>query len=389
MRKMPKAVWAGMVGLSFLLTACGGPAQSASNDNQPIKIGAVLSLTGPAAAFGIPERNAAQVAVDKVNAEGGIKGRQLELVVADDKTNPTEAARAAQRLISSQGVVAIVGSSTGSGTLAMAPVAAQNKVPVLAPNGTIGVTDPAQSFFPWVFRTSVSDTVTIPALLERAKKDGHRKIAVFYQEDALGRFSAELLQKMDAKDDQFEIVSAAAVPLEATDVSAQATKIREAKPDAVILPLSSVGVGGSFLRTTHELGLNVPMYGALAVAQDAIIKNAGEEASKRLIVANMINPSAPTVEQQKLYDLIRKAGNEPAGGFADLFGANSIAVAAAALKEASTVSGEGLRDALENGKEYVAWAIQPYRYSADNHDGLASNALVWTTVDRGKFVSAD
>jgi branched-chain amino acid transport system substrate-binding protein len=389
MRKMPKAVVAGMAGLSFLLASCASPASSASTDESPIKIGAVLSLTGPAAAFGIPERNAAQVAVDRVNAQGGVKGRQIELVVADDKTNPTEAARAAQRLITSDGVVAIVGSSTGSGTLAMAPVAAQNKVPVLAPNGTIGVTDRSQGFFPWVFRTSVSDTVTIPALLERAKKDGHKKIAVFYQEDALGRFSAQLLEKMDAEDDEFEIVAAAAVPLDATDVSAPATRINEAKPDAVILPLSSVGVGGSFLRTTHELGLDVPMYGALAVAQDAIIKNAGEAASERLIVANMINPSEPTVEQKELYDLIRKSGNEPAGGFADLFGANSVAVAVAALKEAPEITGEALRGALENGNEYMAWAIKPYRYTADNHDGLAADGLVWTTVKGGKFVAAD
>jgi hypothetical protein len=131
------------------------------------------------------------------------------------------------------------------------------------------------------------------------------------------------------------------------------------------------------------------MYGALAVAQDAIIKNAGEAASERLIVANMINPSEPTVEQKELYDLIRKSGNEPAGGFADLFGANSVAVAVAALKEAPEITGEALRGALENGNEYMAWAIKPYRYTADNHDGLTADGLVWTTAKGGKFVAAD
>src|SRR5690606_38373548 len=107
-------------------------------------------------------------------------------------------------------------------------------------------------------------------------------------EDALGRFSAELLERLDAEDDEFEIVASASVPLEATDVSAQATRIRNAQPDAVLMPLSSVGVGGSFLRTAHETGLNVPMYGALAVAQHAIIDTAGAAATENLVVANMV-----------------------------------------------------------------------------------------------------
>lgn len=385
---------AAVVSASAALMGCSAPGGGSTDDSgggegEPIKIGAIFSLSGPAAAFGIPEQNAAEVAVQYVNDNGGIDGRMLELVVVDDKTDPTEAARAAQKLISSDGVIAIVGASTGSGTLAMAPVAAQNGVPVIAPNGTIGVTDPEESFFPYVFRSSVSDEVTIPAMLERAKADGAKKIAVFFQEDALGRFSAELLSELDAKDDSFEIVASASVPLEATDVSAPATRIRDAAPDAVLLPLSSVGVAGSFLRTSSELGLDVPMYGGLAAAQNAIIENAGAEATKRLVVANMIDPSNPTAEQQKLYDMIREAGNEPAGGFTDLFGANSVLIVAEALRLADEISSESLRDTLEGGEEFTAWALTPYVYSADNHDGLTSKGLVWTTVRDGKFVGVD
>lgn len=373
--------------IAFGWAAAAQPVHA--QDQEPIKIGAILSLTGPAAPFGLPERTAAQVVIDKINKDGGVKGRKLELVVVDDKTNPTEAARAAQRLVSSDNVVAIVGASTGSGTLAMAPVAARNKVPVLAPNGTIGVTDPTKEFYPWVFRTSVSDTVTIPALVERAKADGARKIALFYQEDALGRFSAELLQKIDEGDDGFEIAASAAVAMDATDVSAQVSRIMAAEPDAVILPISSLGVGGYFLRTAQEMGLDVPMYGALAFAQNKILELAGEAAVKNLIVANMINPSNPTPEQQQLYALIRESGSEPAGGFTDLFGANSVAVVAEAIAAAGEVSGSAIRDALESGAELKAWAITSYKYGADNHDGLGPDAIVWTKADNGKFVSAD
>src|SRR5690625_4820434 len=72
---------------------------SVAKQPEPLRIGIVLSLSGPAAAFGIPERNAVQVLTEKINAEGGVNGRQIELFIYDDATNPTEAARGAQRLI--------------------------------------------------------------------------------------------------------------------------------------------------------------------------------------------------------------------------------------------------------------------------------------------------
>ena len=103
----------------------------------------------------------------------------------------------------------------------------------------------------------------------------------------------------------------------------------------------------------------------------------------------MINPSGPTEDQQELYDMIRDSGNEPAGGFTDLFGANSVAVVAEALKQAEEISGTGVRDALESGSEYKAWAITPYIYTGESHDGLTSEGLVWTTVRGGKFVAAE
>lgn len=360
-----------------------------ADEVEPVKLGVVLSLSGPAAPFGIPERTAAEVAAKKINDEGGINGRPLELVIVDDKTDPTEAARVTQRLISSEKVVAIVGASTGSGTLALAPVAARNEVPVLAPNGTIGVTDKKAKFFPWVFRTSISDEVTIPALVDRAVASGQTRLAVFYQEDALGRFGMELLKKMAADSDRIEIVATAAVPLDATDITAQVTRIADSNPDAVILPLTSVGVGGYFLRTAHEIGLDVPVYGPLGTAQYKILDLAGEDALKNFVVSNMIDPSNLSPAQQELYDMIRAAGAEPAGGFTDLFGANSVMLAADAMKMATEITGKAIRDALESGEELAAWAATPYVYTKDNHDGLTADAIVWTKVENNRFTAAD
>src|SRR5690606_6903782 len=117
----------------------GGCALAGSDESDgPIKIGAVLSLSGPAAPFGVPERDAAQAYIDEVNEDGGVDGREVELIVKDDKTNPTEAAQVAQDLVD-QGVVAIIGSTTGSATQAMTAATAPAEVPVVGLNTTVGI----------------------------------------------------------------------------------------------------------------------------------------------------------------------------------------------------------------------------------------------------------
>src|SRR5712671_4155871 len=133
-----------------------------------VKIGVVLSLSGPAAVFGIPERDAIQVAMDKLKADGKLK-RPIELVFYDDKTNPTEATRMVTQAISNDKVVAIIGPGTGGNILAAGPMA---------------ITDRKNEFYPWVFRVAPSDRVDVKVILEDMAKSKAKKIGVFFQEDA-------------------------------------------------------------------------------------------------------------------------------------------------------------------------------------------------------------
>src|SRR5690606_23529140 len=103
-----------------------------------------------AAPFGVPQRDAAQAYIDEVNEDGGVDGREVELIVKADKTNPTEAAQVAQDLVD-QGVVAIIGSATGSATQAMTAATAPAEVPVVGLNTTVGITGD------WVFLFSMGD----------------------------------------------------------------------------------------------------------------------------------------------------------------------------------------------------------------------------------------
>ena len=115
---------------------------------EPVKIGVILSLSGPAAVFGLPERNAIMAIQKEIDAAGGVKGKKLELVFFDDKTNPTEAARGVTQLINDDKVVAIIGPGTGGTILAAGPIAERLKVPLFGPAGTVAITAKTNSLLP-------------------------------------------------------------------------------------------------------------------------------------------------------------------------------------------------------------------------------------------------
>jgi branched-chain amino acid transport system substrate-binding protein len=165
-----------LAGAALLLPLALTPTFVVAQGAEPVKIGVVLSLSGPAAVFGLPERNAI-MAIDKEIAAAGVKGRKLELVFFDDKTNPTEAARGVTQLINDEKVVAIIGPGTGGTILAAGPIAERLKVPLLGPAGTVAITAKSNSFAPWVFRMAINGrraNTTPRRREERRQADRHR-----------------------------------------------------------------------------------------------------------------------------------------------------------------------------------------------------------------------
>ncbi|EER62061.1 Extracellular ligand-binding receptor [Acidovorax delafieldii 2AN] len=371
--------------LGFGLSCLGFDAGAQGQES--VKIGVLLSLSGAAATFGIPERDMVKVLAEKYNAEGGFRGRKLELVFHDDQTNPTESARGATKLIQQDKVVVIIGPTIGSAALAVLPIAARAQVPVLTPVGTISVTAKENSFFPWVFRTCPNDELLVTASMETAVlKAGYKRLAVMYQEDAYGKNSAAFAEKF-AKEHGIEIVSLASAPAAAVDLSATATRIRAANPDSVLLWTSTPAMGAAFVRAARQVGLNVPIIGSGALVQRSFIETAGSAAENVTILA-FANWDDPSPKLKKLGALLRTNGKTPSG-FGELLTATGMAALTAALaKVEGPVTGARIRDALEK----VCGIDNPYVdgkfcYSADSHEGFGSDALQAVTVRDGKFRS--
>jgi len=356
---------------------------AAAQNAKPLKIGLLLSLSGPAASFGIPERDAVELIVADLNAQGGVNGRKVELAIYDDTTNPTEAARGATKLVREDGVEAIIGASTGSGTLAAAPIAARGKVPMLAPNATISVTARESQSYPYVFRTMSNDLVNTKRLYETVIASGAKKVAIFYQEDAYGKDSATYVTKL-AEERGAPITDMASAPLKAIEVAAHAVKLRGGSPDAVIMQVTAPALGAAFVRAAKQVGLDVPIWGSMGLGQKSFIESSGAPGNGvRLVVFG--NWDDPSPRQAKLAEVMKKGGKAPQG-FAELIATNGLlAIVEAARKINGDITGPALRDELEKLCKVTTYSDGELCYSKDDHDGWSADALTTVEIRDGAF----
>lgn len=370
---------------SFLAALAAGVLAATGAQADVIKIGGIYSLSGPAAPFGVPERDIVQALVDKANKDNSLNGHQIELVICDEQTNPTEAARCATRLIRQHGVVAIAGPTMGSGTLAAAPIAMQNKVPLLSPVGTITVTDKENKFWPWVFRTAPSDVLIINEVLKRGIFDpGHKRVAILYQEDAYGEAGMKFAREQTEGTD-VEIVAAVSAPINAIDLTAAATNIRNANPDVVLLKTSAPPLGASFVRAAKQVGIEAHIVGTGSLNQRPFLNAAGT-AAEGIEIVSIGNWDDPSERQKELGEIIVAAGKEPQG-YAELIGSMGIEMIFEAVRRIEgEVTGEKIRDTLETICDYEGTYMDgKVCYSADQHEGVFSDTLISVTIEDGKF----
>lgn len=367
-----------IAGVSLLAATGAGWAQTKA----PIKIGSLWSLTGPAAPFGIAERDTVEILINNINKEGGIDGHPLQVINYDEASNPIEAARGATQLIQQHGVVAILGGSTGSGALAAAPILARNSVPLISPNSTATTTSKQHAFFPWIFRVVVGDNDILKTMTEQAAASGAKTIALFYQEDAYGQEGAKVIERL-APDLGLKVVATAASPTNATDVASQATKLRNAEPDAVAIVTSSPVLAAAFARASNQVGFKASLWGGVGLGQKAFLDGAGPAGNglRAVLLANWDDPSAGLARLGK----VLTEGGKPPIGVGEPIASSALLVLVEALKKDPTAKGEALRKNLEGLCGVKVYSEGDICFNADDHDGAPAEALVSVVVENGKF----
>tara|TARA_R110002050_G_scaffold271181_1_gene414414 strand:+ start:64489 stop:65637 length:1149 start_codon:yes stop_codon:yes gene_type:complete len=376
--------------LAFASVAIAALGITPTTAQETIKVGGIFSVSGPAAPFGVPERDIVEILANNLNENGGIDGKKLEIIFCDDQTNPTESARCATRLIRQDGVVAIIGSTIGTGTLALMPVAKNAEVPVLAPVGTISVTDKSHDFWPWVFRIAPTDKVILSGIMERGVfGPGHKRFAVMYQEDAYGEAGMEYARKLSEEHD-IEVVAAVSAPLSAIELTAQATNIRNSEPDVILLQTSAPSLGAAFVRAAKQVGIEAPIIGSGSLNQQPFIDAAGT-AGEGVQVVSMGNWNDPSDKQNELGKVIRGGGKVPQG-YGELLSSTGFMALAEAIRRIGDdeVTGSAIRDKLETICDFDGTYLDgKLCYTPDQHEGVFEDSLITVEIRDGAFITID
>ena len=350
----------------------------------PIRIGAVVSATGPAAFLGEPERNTLLMQAEAINAAGGLNGRPVEVIVLDDETDVNKAVLAADRLLKKENVVAVVGPTVSGNSLALAPKFEAAKVPLVSCAAAEKIVKPV---VPWVFKTAQSDRLAVARILAHAQKQGYKKLAILTVSDGYGQAGREVLKELIPAGG-FELAADESYGPKDTDMTAQLTKIKGAAPDAVICWGTNPGPA-VVAKNRVQLGMATPLYMSHGVASRKFIELAGEAAEGLFLPAGKLTVAAqlpdadpqkaPLLAYAKAYEERFKTPASAFGGYAY----DGLMLVAEAIK-AGDAAPAAIRGNLEkiNGFPGVAGV---FRFSGEDHNGLDETAFVMVTIAGGDF----
>jgi branched-chain amino acid transport system substrate-binding protein len=361
-----------------------------------IKLGAFFDLSGRAAFIGTPTKLVAEMAVAKINAEGGINGKLLELEVGDTEANPAKTVSIAKKFIYKDQVKAIIGPTLTDTGMAVKKVAHQGKTPIFMTVGGDPVIMGGEKFgpFDWVFKSPQRSSIAVERLFIYLKEQGLTKIALLSAADGFGKDGARWMKKL-APAYGIEIVIEESFGNRDTDMTAQLTKAKNAKPQALVA--WTIGPAGSIVaKNKAQLGIDLPLFQCHGLPDPKYIELAGAASegdrmpATKLMVAEQLpdsDPQKPVI--QEFIKLYREKGYDKQfpinthSGYAW----DAITIVANAMKKVGT-DAEALRREIENTKNYVG-VSGTYNLTAEDHNGLGVDSMVIVQVKDGKFVMAE
>jgi len=353
----------------------------------PIRIGSVLSVSGPAAFLGDPELKTLQLYVEKINAEGGVLGRKLELVHYDDGSEASKANSFAKRLIESDKVDILIGGTTTGATMAIAPLVERASLPFISLAGAVVVIDPVKK---WVFKTPHTDRMAAEKVFEDMKKRGISKVGLLSETSGFGASGRKETQAVAAKYGITLVADETYGPKD-TDITAQLTRIKNTAGVQAVF-VFGLGQGPAVVTKNYgQLGMtSVPMYQSHGVASDEYLKLSGKAAdgvrlpTPSLLIANALPAGdaqkAIVTGYDKSYRDRFKVEPSTFGGYA----LDALNLSVDAIKRAGSTDREKVRAALESTKGFVG-TTGVFNMSATDHMGLDLSAFRMVEVKNGDW----
>ena len=372
--------------LTGVMLLCGLSIASATAQ---VRIGVMVSATGPTSAIGIPQKNTAALLPPRIG------GAAVEYIVLEDGGDATRAVQNAKKLIGENNVDALIGPSTTPNAFAILDIIADAKVPLLATVGTQSVVEPIDAKKRWVFKTTQNDDLIAAALIRHMVKNGVKTIGFIGFNDPYGENWYKVFSSL-AERASIRIVASERYARADQSVTGQALKLVGAKPDAVLI----AAVGGPAVlpqATLYDLGYKGRIYQTHAVATDDFIRLGKEKVEGTVLAAGsmlVIDDVAETDPIRRVALVYIGAYEKQYGQRPATFGANTwdagllleraIPAALKTAKPGSEAFRVALRDALEQERDVVG-CQGVFNMSPTNHNGMDDRARVLVTVRDGKF----
>jgi len=370
--------------LAIMIAGCGGSGTTAKK--KPIKIGAIVSLTGTYAGLGEPEKNVLELEVARINKAGGVNGRQIEVVVEDDATDEAKAVAVASKLIEQEKVVAIIG-ATGTGqTMAVRGDVQRAAIPQVSMAGGTVITSPVDKL---VFATPWSNTIVVPFTLDYLEGQGITKIGLISDSGGFGK-DGEAVIKVDAPKAGIEVVADQTFNLGDTDMTTQLTKIKNSDAQAIVM--WTAGKEAAIIaKNAKDLGIELPVYGSHGIARREFIEGAGDAAEGvRFAAGKILIPDAYGKGSEaftvatEFVDRYQAAYGEAPSTFAGHAYDALYLIVQAAQRIDGDVTPAALRDEIENTAAFVGIG-GTFNMSAEDHNGLTENDLTMYEISNGDW----
>ena len=365
--------------LAVMIAGCGSDetADAGGAPGEPIKIGAIVSLTGTYAGLGEPEKNVLEMEVKRINDAGGINGRPVEVVIEDDATDEAKAVAAASKLIEQDEVVAIIG-ATGTGqTMAARGDVQRAAIPQVSMAGGTVITDPVD---PLVFATPWSNNIVVPFTLAYLKEQGVTKIGLISDSAGFGSDGKAVIAKT-APGAGITVVSDQTFNPGDTDMTTQLTRIKNSDAQAIVI-WTAGKEAATIAKNVQDLGIELPVYGSHGIARREFIDGAGEAAEGVKFAAGKILIPEAYGQDSDAYAVATDFIDRYTAAYGDApstFAGHAYDALYLVTEAAKRIDGEitpaALRDEIEKTSGFVGIG-GTFTYSAEDHIGMTGDDLV-------------
>lgn len=354
MKRVSKLLSVLAAGAVFMgaLTGCGGGSKGADGDT--IKVGGLLEMTGGSASFGISGKNGIDLALKKINEKGVLGGKKLSLVVADTKSEASEATNGMQKLISQDKVVAVIGPNQSSAVIASGAINNGAKVVDITPMGTnpdVTVDPKTKQVKPYSFRTCFIDPFQGTVMASFASNELKVKKAAIYIDNTsdyakgLAQFFKENFIKNGG-----QVVIEEAYLQKDTDFKSTLTKIKAAQPDFIYIPGYYQEVG-LIVKQAREMGITVPMAGGDGWDSAKLPEIAGKAALENTFFSSLYSPDDTSDLNKEFVAEYKKAYNTNPDVFAAL-AYDSTLLVAKAIEDAGSADPAKIAEAMAKIKGF-------------------------------------